>query len=274
MLHITTLLHELKNNTCGSVIPNIYGVITTEHLSQLAKYLETNTVVTTLNFSGGKSVHPIEYNLDIYKNIDWGEALCDTFHHNKSITHADFSYGYTNDYGIALLSRALYSNTTLVSLNLSNCLIGPNGAKELSYMLEHNSTLKELDLGLNKLGVRGGEELVLALNKNTGLTSIKLNATNIDINSFSKLNSNKTLKSLTISIHKVSHRTGDIAPFCEYIKNNDSLDYLYVEFGELTLDNIRDLENARSHNKRIKCSFKLIRATEPENSCFIKLLTN
>jgi hypothetical protein len=84
---------------------------------------------------------------------------------NTSLTELRFDHNKIGDAGAAALVDAL--NSSLTALNLSNCGIGANGARDIANSLKTKTSLTVLTLGFNNIGDAGAEALadVLALAK-------------------------------------------------------------------------------------------------------------
>ena len=82
--------------------------------------------------------------------------------------------------GISEISEALKSNKSLMTLDLRNNKITPEGANSLSNALRANSVLQNLDLRWNYLGVRGGKYIMEALHDNYTIIDLKLAGNEID----------------------------------------------------------------------------------------------
>eukprot|EP01065_Artemidia_motanka_P041066 TRINITY_DN5261_c0_g1_i1.p1 TRINITY_DN5261_c0_g1~~TRINITY_DN5261_c0_g1_i1.p1 ORF type:complete len:694 (+),score=256.42 TRINITY_DN5261_c0_g1_i1:104-2185(+) len=63
---------------------------------------------------------------------------------------------------------------TLLSIDLRNNRIGPDGAANVARAIKVNRTLTALDLQWNKIGAQGGESILAALHENTSLTELRL----------------------------------------------------------------------------------------------------
>ena len=72
------------------------------------------------------------------------------------------------------LSDALWNNTRLTALNLSECNIGDGALCKLADAIQHNATLFDLNLSHNKLGRPGLIHLAKCLTDNTGLMTLDL----------------------------------------------------------------------------------------------------
>ncbi|KAI6658773.1 T-complex-associated testis-expressed protein 1 [Oopsacas minuta] len=97
-----------------------------------------------------------------------------------SIRSIDFSHNKISDHGFKYFGKILSSmNCHLTHIDLSNNLIGMEGAASFSHGLEQNITLKCLNLKLNRLGDEGSEHIFKALIKNHILESLNLSSNNL-----------------------------------------------------------------------------------------------
>ena len=96
---------------------------------------------------------------------------------HPSITSLDFSHNKISDLSFNYFGKLLsFVNCRLISIDLSNNIIGFEGALLFSLGLEKNSTLKYLNLRLNKLGDDGSEHLFRCLMKNNTLCTLNLSS--------------------------------------------------------------------------------------------------
>lgn len=77
--------------------------------------------------------------------------------------------------GVRVVCKAMMSNKTLRSLDLSRNKLGDMAGLHLANFLSKNSSLVELDIGSNTLGPSSLERLAFSLEKNFALRSINLN---------------------------------------------------------------------------------------------------
>uniref|UniRef100_A0A915M698 Uncharacterized protein n=1 Tax=Meloidogyne javanica TaxID=6303 RepID=A0A915M698_MELJA len=75
---------------------------------------------------------------------------------------------------LSILLNALGLSRSLRKLNLSNCDLGPGGARLLSKSLQLNQSLRQLSLDRNQIGIDGFYELARALRLNNTLLALDL----------------------------------------------------------------------------------------------------
>lgn len=75
---------------------------------------------------------------------------------------------------LSILLNALGLSRSLRKLNLSNCDLGPGGARLLGKSLQLNQSLRQLSLDRNQIGIEGFYELARALRLNNTLLSLDL----------------------------------------------------------------------------------------------------
>ena len=82
-----------------------------------------------------------------------------------------------NDSHVEVIAASLYRNKSLKLLNLSQNLIGDQGADHLSYMVTTNQTIRSFILSWNKMTSKGIENLSkgLVLNKSIVILDISFN---------------------------------------------------------------------------------------------------
>ena len=85
------------------------------------------------------------------------------------VTELNISGNIIGDKGIALISTALQTNTTMTTLNIIACNVSDDGAESLARALIVNKTLQELDVKLNKISDTGIAHIATALRTNNTL---------------------------------------------------------------------------------------------------------
>ena len=84
------------------------------------------------------------------------------------VTELNISTNTIGDKGIALISTALQTNTTMTKLDISRCNMSDDGAESLARVLTVNKTLQELDVRYNDISDTGIAHIATALRtKNT-----------------------------------------------------------------------------------------------------------
>lgn len=96
---------------------------------------------------------------------------------HPSLTSLNFSHNKIGDYGFKYFGKILSPlSCHFVSIDLSDNLIGADGAILFSLGLERNNSLVFLNLKLNKLGDDGCEHIFKALSRNSALQSLNLSS--------------------------------------------------------------------------------------------------
>ncbi|KAG0333864.1 hypothetical protein BG000_008833 [Podila horticola] len=93
---------------------------------------------------------------------------------NSTLVSLNLQDNLIGVHGGMALSEALKTNTTLFSLELAGNKIRENRALALSEVLKTNSTLTTLNLKSNQFGDNGGQMLAEALKTNSTLTTLNL----------------------------------------------------------------------------------------------------
>ena len=106
-------------------------------------------------------------------------ALAQALYHNSTLKELDLSNNSISDAGAVTLAQALHHNSTLKELCLSNNSISDAGAVALAQALHHNATLKELDLSNNSISDAGAVTLAQALHYNSTLKKLYLSNNSI-----------------------------------------------------------------------------------------------
>jgi Ran GTPase-activating protein (RanGAP) involved in mRNA processing and transport len=151
--------------------------------------------------------------------------------------------------GVAIIADALYGNTTLAELYLSNNRIGDTGIHILSQALSiSNWTLEWLDLHSNNITDEGAEYLAEMLKTNKTITLLGLAFNGISDRGVRLLanaitNYNKTLDWLHLSSNKfITDRSID--DLVEMIKSNPSLKALWLNNCSFSTNGAQKLEEA------------------------------
>ena len=88
------------------------------------------------------------------------------------VTELDISGNKIGDKGIALISTALQTNTTMAKLDISVCNMSDDGAESLARALTVNKTLQELDVSYNDISDTGIAHIATALRTNKTLKKL------------------------------------------------------------------------------------------------------
>jgi chromosome segregation ATPase len=130
----------------------------------IAQYLQDNPHVTNLDLKGNNI------------SSEGIKQLASIFRPPVALQTVNFEWNNIGvlDQGVEILSDALASNRTVVSLDLRNNKIGADGAGALANMLKSNTTLQVIDLRWNEVGAAGGRSLLSALSSNRSLKRIEL----------------------------------------------------------------------------------------------------
>ena len=125
---------------------------------------------------------------------------------NNTLKQLDLSHNPigTHVEGVTAVAKLLedHSNFTLTRLELRDCRISGQGARELATALWKNSTLKHLNLNFNRIGVEGASSISEMLQQNTSLEILKLRTESIREEGVHRvidsLKHNQTLKKLCL----------------------------------------------------------------------------
>ena len=90
------------------------------------------------------------------------------------VTELDISVNYVGDKGIALISTALQTNTTVTKLDITNCNMSDDGAESLARALTVNKTLQELRVSYNDISDTGIAHIATALRTNNTLKKLSI----------------------------------------------------------------------------------------------------
>ena len=88
------------------------------------------------------------------------------------VTELNFICNNIGDKGIALISTALQTNTTMTTLDINGCNMSDDGAESLARALTVNKTLQELDVRYNNISNTGIAHIATALRTNNTLKKL------------------------------------------------------------------------------------------------------
>ena len=124
-------------------------------------------------------------------------------------TYLSLRYMSISDAGAVALAQALYHNSTLKELNLSNNNICDAGAIALAQALHHNCTLKKLDFSKNNIAGAGAVAIAQALHCNSTLKWLNLSYND----TIDKEGTHQLVQVLTVNTSiTISHGGGLILP--------------------------------------------------------------
>lgn len=226
----------VTNDTVTTLFPASVGVPCSESdVCDLAQEIFYNRTITTVNLTDipisaeaatalGKALGPGSRCVVQYLKMcrcgltaDAVKAFCDAFRGNLRLEILDMSQNSLRDDGALHAAKLLESATsTLRSVDLSECKIGPQGAAAISAALKVNTKLKTLVLARNKLREAGTQALC------QGLASASCTITVLDVsgNSINKeggdalaaiFMQNKSLESISIANNYISDSIPAIA---------------------------------------------------------------
>ena len=144
---------------------------------------------------------------------------------NSTLTELDLSYNLITYAGAAALAKAIQTNSTLTVLNLAKNDIGYDGAAALAEAIQTNSTLTVLNLDNNEIGYDGAAALAEAIQTNSTLTELNLSYNRIADTGVAALakaiQTNSTLTELDLSTNEIAD-AGAVA-LAEAIQTNSTL---------------------------------------------------
>ena len=163
----------------------------------IAQYLQDNPHVTNLDLKGNNI------------SSEGIKQLASIFRPPVSLQTVNFEWNNIGvlDQGIEILSDALATNRTVVSLDLRNNKIGADGAAALANMLKSNSTLQIIDLRWNEIGAAGGRSILSALSSNHTLKRLELAGNKIPEDTLGRIDATLNEVKDTSLVEKVERRT-------------------------------------------------------------------
>ncbi|XP_077301171.1 leucine-rich repeat-containing protein 74A-like [Arctopsyche grandis] len=176
-----------------------------------------------------------EINLKYYGlNSKHIETICRTLMRNNNIKKLDLSYNFLSEASCISLAALLASNQTIECLNLTNCRIQCEGAKQLAEGLKSNTTLRILFLSCNFIKDDGlkaifSPEITAPLEK----CILKRNDLHVPSELISYLSqSYVTLKEIDLSWNVIDVTNG-IRPLLRNLKSNESVEVLNLSWNAL-----------------------------------------
>ncbi|RIB24037.1 hypothetical protein C2G38_2169644 [Gigaspora rosea] len=188
------------------------------------------------------------------KALELYEEILEHSQHNcedqRSASIWDLSNNKCGLENLTELTKTLYKNTTLTSLNLGCNNLGSEGGKTLAVALCKNNTLEILNLWNNNLGVEGGKTLADVLCENTTLTSLDLYDNNLESEGIRALANalfkNTTLTFLNLGCNNLKSEEGKA--LADALCENVTLTSLNLSVNDLGFEGGKALANALCKN--------------------------
>eukprot|EP01002_Notosolenus_urceolatus_P002562 NODE_1675_length_1336_cov_8.784771_g1390_i0.p1 GENE.NODE_1675_length_1336_cov_8.784771_g1390_i0~~NODE_1675_length_1336_cov_8.784771_g1390_i0.p1 ORF type:complete len:374 (+),score=62.51 NODE_1675_length_1336_cov_8.784771_g1390_i0:123-1244(+) len=162
---VEELSERLASNTALREIILDENSITDESAAQL--------VLAVAKKRSGLTTLKLGNNAAIGKVSSDGSALAKALVDSTNLTDIDLSYCSISGAQAGALVKAI-TTTTVTALNLSNNMIGAQGAKSVGEALRENHTIARLDLSFSGMGDGGCKEIVNALKDKSQLTHLDL----------------------------------------------------------------------------------------------------
>ena len=100
----------------------------------------------------------------------------------------DLSWLQIGDDEVVKVAAFLKVDATVKKVYLTDCNIGPRGAKAIAVAVKHNRTVWWLNLSKNQLGDESADSLIDALNQNVCLTDLYVSFSNVTRESQATIN--------------------------------------------------------------------------------------
>jgi ribonuclease inhibitor len=226
----------VTNDTVTTLFPASVGIPCSESdVCDLAQELFYNRTITAVNLTDiplsveaatsiGKALGPGSRCVVQYLKMcrcgltaEAVRAFCDSFRGNQRLEILDISQNSLRDDGALHAAKLLESScSTLRSVDLSECKIGPQGAAAISAALKTNTKLKTLILARNKLREAGTQVLCQGLaSPSCAVTVLDVSANSINKEGGDALAAvfmqNKSLESISIANNYISDSIPAIA---------------------------------------------------------------
>lgn len=172
-------------------------------------------------------------------------------------------------HSISILCDALYRNSTLRELDVSDNNISDIGVQNLTDILSTNkSTVEKLHLGSNNITDKGVSDLSIMLKKNRSLKVLMINRNNITNRGVHLLCDVLSMQNNTLEVLSLAGNTlitdSSIDSFIVMFKHNSTLKELDVKYCNITEVNSQRLRKAALE----KNDFKLY-TNMYEQNCFL-----
>ena len=172
---------------------------------------------------------------------------------NSSLITLDLGDNIIGDAGVSSLSQALKENSCLNTLNLNGNRIGEAGASSLFQALTANCFLNTLTLSRNLLGGAGVSSLSLALTANSSLTTLDLSRNLIDdagaSSLFQALTANSSLTSLDLMYNSIGN--DGASSLSQALAANSSLTSLDLSYNSIDEAGTLSLSQALTANSSL-----------------------
>jgi len=170
-----------------------------------------------------------------------------------SLCVLDLNYKRLNAAALAVLAKAIKTNSTLTVLNLSNNKIADAGAAALAEAIQTNSTLTELNLSYNGITYAGAAALAKAIQTNSTLTVLNLAKNDIGYDGAAALaeaiQTNSTLKVLNLDNNEIGY--DGVAALAKAIQTNSTLTELNLSYNIIAETGVAALAKAIQTNSTL-----------------------
>jgi len=217
--------------------------ISSQEAIELARYLQTDTVVTSIKLARNSIGHK------------GAEAFAKTICCNETIKYADLSSNRIGSEGATALAGALRQNRALEVLKIGGNFIGDSGITEISSGLLENQSLRELDLQNNGISGVGLEALSRAIRgREAGFDTLELGWNKINEDGMAGLvdaiSCNSVLTQLGLSMCELSAEC--IRLLAEGLRKNKSIECLDLSGNNIKAEEAVVLVDALVNHPRIR----------------------
>ena len=207
-----------------------------------------------------RSSHSLQH-LHIYQNNLSSESVASIItrlSHNSSLTDLDISNSHFSMANVNILASVLkdHSKCTLTKLYLQDCYINGEGAVKLAAALYKNTTLRNLDLSNNPIGerVKGVTAVAEMLLENKTLRELNLQDCHITsegaVELAAALCKNSTLKYLDLDHNPIGVKGA--SSMSDMLQHNTSLEYFSLCDDSVGEEGVRQLINSLKHNQTLR----------------------
>jgi len=193
------------------------------------------------------------------KKMEGGlDQILDALTRNVSALHITVCGIELGSVRLRLLTRALESNVSCMSMDLNRKELCDEDGTSLADMLEKNCSLQKLECEGNNLGVRAADALGEALKKNTSLRSLNLESNNLTasgndqkgvIKLAEALHENTSLRVLMLSKNGITAQAGE--HLVKAIEANEMLTLVDLSGNDpsLSVEQLRRIDAAIQRNR-------------------------
>jgi hypothetical protein len=244
---LTKLLVNNKSIECleiSSTNPYELQYFDKEFIDAIQNALKFNTTLnsyTLFSISAKNIIYDKDFRMNLKNSSLNDEAirdLCFTLTPKNKVTSLNLSYN--SIYRSTYLTKLLFRNDQITSLDLSHNVINNMGTKHLCQGVQSNTKLQFLNLAYNQMSQESARHLTKMLEINSNLTSLNLEGNSIASGFPSIIKGlirNSTLKSLNVRHNDINFEQGSY--LSQFLRINTTLTHLDFSLNYIALENAK-----------------------------------